>query len=118
MVGLFELADPAPDDDRHANLARANRGEACLVFHAPDIAKIHRSARRMGLRVLCPPTRLEIPQLGVVSIEMTLRDPNDVLLNFIQTVEGRGLGLLNHFPGLRKPALRRRSGASRRRRSG
>jgi catechol 2,3-dioxygenase-like lactoylglutathione lyase family enzyme len=129
MVGLFELTDPPPDDDRHVNETRANRGEACLVFHTPDVQQVHRGALRMGLPVLCVPTRLEIPQLGVVSIEMTLRDPNGVLVNFIQTVEGRSIGLLNHFPGLRKRAVKRpakrsvgravtrRSGASKPRRS-
>jgi catechol 2,3-dioxygenase-like lactoylglutathione lyase family enzyme len=134
MVGLFELTDPPPDDDRHVNDSRANRGEACLVFHTPDAQKVHRGALRMGLPVLCPPTRLEIPQLGVVTIELTVRDPNGVLVNFIQTIEGRGIGLVNRFPGLRKGAARRpvrgsvkrpvkravarRSGASKPRRSG
>ena len=58
MVGLFEVSDPAPSDDRHRSLARANRGEACLVFHTPDVERIHRGARRLGLRILCPPTNV------------------------------------------------------------
>jgi hypothetical protein len=100
----------------------------------------------MGLTVLCPPTRLVLKAHGIESLEMTLRDPNGVLLNFIQNVKG-GIGPGNRFPGLarkaatrtaRKPlrkaakksaknkmlknkprtSLKLRSGASRRRRSG
>ena len=116
MVGLFEVSEPAPAVDRHRSLARANRGEACLVFHTPDVERIHRGARRLGLRILCPPTRLEIPDHGVVTSEMTLRDPNDVLVNFIKTIEHGILAPSNRFPGL-APIRKRRSGASSRRRS-
>ena len=125
MVGLFELTDPAPDDNTHPNIDRVNRGEACLVFHTPDVRKIHRGAKRLGVTVLCPPTRLAIKAHGVESLEMTLRDPNGVLVNFIQNVKGGQVGLSNRFPGLRRPAatprsapVKRRSGASRARRSG
>jgi hypothetical protein len=109
MVGLFELSDPAPADDAHTRLDRANRGEACLVFHSPDVAKIHRAALRLGLKVVCPPTRLELPKLGVVTTEMTIRDPNGVLVNVIQTLKGKAP--LNRFPGLRKRVARRRRGS-------
>ena len=112
MVGLFELTDPAPDDDTHRNIDRANRGEACLVFHTPDVAKVYRGARAMGLTVLCPPLRLDLKQHGVASKEMTLRDPNGVLVNFIQNVKGNGrMELANRFPGLRKakPAAKAKS---------
>jgi len=112
MVGLFELTDPAPDDDTHRNVDRANRGEACLVFHTPDVDRVHEGARAMGLTVLCPPTRLEIKAHGVVSKEMTLRDPNGVLVNFIQNVVGgTKVGLSNRFPGLRMPSRRRKQPA-------
>lgn len=124
MVGLFELTDPAPDDNRHPNIDRVNRGEACLVFHTPDVGRIYRGAKKLGLTVLCPPLRLELRAHGVASREMTLRDPNGVLVNFIQNVKGGSVGLSNRFPGLRRPprptraAVTRRSGASRVRRSG
>jgi catechol 2,3-dioxygenase-like lactoylglutathione lyase family enzyme len=125
MVGLFELTNPAPDDNTHPNIDRVNRGEACLVFHTPDVRKIHRGAKKLGLTVLCPPTRLAIEAHGVESLEMTLRDPNGVLVNFIQNVKGGQVGLSNRFPGLRRPVatrrsapVKRRSGASRARRSG
>lgn len=129
MVGLFELSEPTPDDDRHPAVDRANRGEACLVFHTPDVRRIHRQAKAMGLTVLCPPRRLVLKQHCLESLEMTLRDPNGVLLNFIQSVRG-GLAPHNRFPGM--PAgksgrsskagaavrLKPRSAAARRPRSG
>ncbi len=130
MVGLFELTNPAPTDDTHPNIDRANRGEACLVFHTVDVQRVYEEARALGLTVLCPPTRLEIPSHGVVSQEMTLRDPNGVLCNFIQNLVPGKLGLSNQFPWVRrskpkprKPAKRalktkRRSAAKRVRRSG
>jgi hypothetical protein len=108
MVGLFELTDPAPDDDVHRNVDRANRGEACLVFHTPDVEGVYEGAKGMGLTILCPPTRLEIPDHGVVSKEMTLRDPNGVLVNLIQNlVGGPKVGLSNRFPGLKEIAPER-----------
>jgi catechol 2,3-dioxygenase-like lactoylglutathione lyase family enzyme len=112
MVGLFELDAPAPPDDSHADPRRANRGEACLVFHTPDVRRIHRGARAMGLTVLCPPTRLVLAAHGIESLEMTLRDPNGVLLNFIQNVRG-GIGPENVFPGLARPRRAARPGAAR-----
>jgi hypothetical protein len=132
MVGLFELTDPAPDDNTHPNIDRVNRGEACLVFHTPDVRRIHRGAKQLGLTVLCPPLRLALKAHGVESLEMTLRDPNGVLVNFIQNVKGGSVGLSNRFPGLRRPRristvagaktargrVKRRSGASRVGRSG
>jgi catechol 2,3-dioxygenase-like lactoylglutathione lyase family enzyme len=111
MVGLFELTDPAPLDDTHPNVDRANRGEACLVFHTPDVERVHALARQIGLTVLCPPTRLELPQHGVESLEMTLRDPNGVLVNLIQNVKGGSVGISNRFPGLARPSAARRARA-------
>lgn len=105
MVGLFELSDPAPLDDTHPSVDRANRGEACLVFHTPDVERVHALARDIGLTVLCPPTRLELPQHGVESLEMTLRDPNGVLVNLIQNIKGGSVGISNRFPGLATPGV-------------
>jgi catechol 2,3-dioxygenase-like lactoylglutathione lyase family enzyme len=127
MVGLFELTDPAPADDTHPNIDRANRGEACLVFHTSDVQRVYEEARAMGLTVLCPPMRLEIESLGVVSQEMTLRDPNGVLCNFIQNLVPGKVGLSNEFPWVRRAAKpvkkktttkKRRTAAKRARRSG
>ncbi len=110
MVGLFEITDPAPDDDTHPSIDRVNRGEACLVFHTPDVERLYRGARDLGLTVLCPPLLLELPQHGVASKEMTLRDPNGVLVNFIQNLRGGTVGLSNRFPGLRRASAGRTAG--------
>lgn len=111
MVGLFELTDPAPPEDFHADPARANRGEACLVFHAADVRAIHRRAKAMGLQILCPPTLLAIEAVGIESLEMTIRDPNGVLVNFIQNIRSGELGLANRFPGIMKATSRRKAAA-------
>lgn len=103
MVGLFEMTDPAPDELLLPTQNRVNRGEACLVFHTPDVDAVFAGATAMGLTVLCSPLRLSLEQHGVESKEMTLRDPNGVLLNFIQNTKGGSVGLSNRFPGLRKP---------------
>ncbi len=122
MVGLFELTNPAPQDDTHPNIDRVNRGEACLVFHTHDVDRVYAVAQKMRLTVLCPPLRLELPQHGVVSREMTLRDPNGVLCNFIQNIAGGAIGLSNEFPWVRRATkprkLKRRSAAKSGRRSG
>lgn len=102
MLGLFESTNPEPDDIRLPDERRVHRGEACLVFHTPDVDRIHAAALRMGLRVLCAPLHLALAQHGVESKEMTLRDPNGVLVNFIQNIKGGSVGLSNRFPGLRK----------------
>ena len=53
MVGLFELTDPSPDDDTHRNVDRANRGEACLVFHTADVDAVY----ELSLIHISEPTR-------------------------------------------------------------
>jgi catechol 2,3-dioxygenase-like lactoylglutathione lyase family enzyme len=101
MVALFELTDPAPEDDTHPSIDRVNRGEACLVFHTPDVEALHERARELGLTILCPPTVLELAQHEAVSKEMTLRDPNGVLVNLVEMLSGGTLGQSNRFPGLK-----------------
>ncbi|HSN71583.1 MAG TPA: VOC family protein [Steroidobacteraceae bacterium] len=88
MVGLFELSEPAPQPVQRQIPGAANAGEVALVFHADDVEHIHRGMLARGLPVICEPIRLEIPQLKVVSLEMTGRDPNGVLVNFIQQLQG------------------------------
>lgn len=106
MVGLFELTRPAPDDVTHPRTDRVNRGEACLVFHTPEVAAIHRGARRLRLEILCPPTRLELKAHGVVSKEMTLRDPDGVLVNFIQNIKGDAAGISKATAKRKRPIAR------------
>lgn len=101
MVGLFELSKPKLARARLPRPGSANAGEACLVFHTPDIDRVYRGARRLKLKVLCPPTTLSLAQHDVESREMTLRDPNGVMLNFIQNMKGGSIGLSNRFPGIK-----------------
>ncbi len=103
MVGLFEVTGPAPDDEVHPRDDRVNRGEACLVFHTPDVQRVYEGAQRLGLTVVCPPSTLELAAHGVESREMMLRDPNGVLVNFIQNVKAGVIKATNVFPGLAKP---------------
>jgi hypothetical protein len=56
------------------------------VFHSDDVAAVHARAVERGLTVVCPPLRFELPEIGVESLEMTLRDPNGVGVNCIQTI--------------------------------
>lgn len=109
MVGLFELSRTRQGSCRLSQPARANAGEACLVFHTPDIDKVHRGARRLRLKILCPPTTLALAQHGVESREMTLRDPNGVMVNFIQNMKGGSIGLSNRFPGIKGSVRKRRT---------
>jgi catechol 2,3-dioxygenase-like lactoylglutathione lyase family enzyme len=101
MVGLIELTDPAPEDDTHPSIDRVNRGEACLVLHTRDVNDMYERAREMGLTILCPPTLLELAQHETITKEMTLRDPNGVLVNLVESVSPGALGLTNTFPGLK-----------------
>jgi catechol 2,3-dioxygenase-like lactoylglutathione lyase family enzyme len=102
MVGLFEVTGPAPEDEVHPRSDRVNRGEACLVFHTPDVQRVFEGAQRLGLVVVCPPATLELAAHGVESREMMLRDPNGVLVNFIQNVKAGVVNATNVFPGLAK----------------
>lgn len=98
MVGLFELTAPRPPRRPLRQPGRNHRGEACLVFYTPDVRRIHRLASRRGAHVVCAPVSLVLDAHGVESLEMTLRDPDGVLLNFIQCVRG-SLAPDNLFPG-------------------
>ena len=90
MVGLFELREPAPTATaRRDSEATLNVGEAVLVFTCDDIGRIAAAVGSAGLPVLCPPTRFQLPELGIESREMTFRDPNGVAVNVIEPVSGR-----------------------------
>jgi catechol 2,3-dioxygenase-like lactoylglutathione lyase family enzyme len=97
MVGLFELTDPAPVDDTHPSIDRVNRGETCLVFHTRAVQELHARAQSMGLTILCPPMRVAFAAHGLESSDMTLRDPNGVLLHFTEVVRGGAIRLSNDY---------------------
>lgn len=101
MVGLFEIEKKHAGRTRWSKPGRANISEACLVFHTPVIDEIYRAAKRMKLNILSKPTTLVLKQHDVESREMTIRDPNGVMINFIQNMKGGSLGLANRFPGVK-----------------
>jgi catechol 2,3-dioxygenase-like lactoylglutathione lyase family enzyme len=86
MVGLFEVPDAGVMADAPPGTGPARRGEVALVFHTSDCEAIHRGALALGFEIVCPPQHLEIPEAGVSSLEMTLRDGNGVLVNLIQSL--------------------------------
>jgi catechol 2,3-dioxygenase-like lactoylglutathione lyase family enzyme len=86
MVGLFELLEPgAAGGVRRENDGALNAGEVALVFECGDVERIHAAVQAAGLTVICPPTRFELPEAGVETLEMTFRDPNGVAVNCIQS---------------------------------
>lgn len=90
MVGLFEVRAPDIDAVSIAQPERVHRGEVALVFHTDDIQSVHARAQTLGLTIVCAPLRLRIASIGVDSLEMTLRDPNGVLVNCIQRLVAPG----------------------------
>jgi catechol 2,3-dioxygenase-like lactoylglutathione lyase family enzyme len=86
MVGLFEVRDRDAMQDAPPGTGPAKRGEVALVFHTTDVEAIHRGAVALGFEIVCPPQHLRIPQAGISSMEMTLRDGNGVLVNLIQSL--------------------------------
>jgi catechol 2,3-dioxygenase-like lactoylglutathione lyase family enzyme len=91
MVGLFQVIDPPLVAQAHLDRgAQVNAGEVVLVFHTDDAEAVHARALERGLTVVCPPVRCVLPELGVESLEMMIRDPNGVGVNCIQTIRSGG----------------------------
>jgi catechol 2,3-dioxygenase-like lactoylglutathione lyase family enzyme len=82
MVGLFEVADPQPPALVRA-AAQVNIGEACLVFYCQNLTPVHEHLEQTGGVCLCPPVHLEVGD-QIKQREMTLRDPDGVLINLIE----------------------------------
>lgn len=99
MVGLFELSGPAPEPVTR-NAASANLGEACLVFYCKDLTPVHARLEEAGGTCLCPPLHLEVNN-QVKQREMTLRDPDGVMINLIEWDLARG-DTPEHDPGQRR----------------
>ncbi len=85
MVGLFEIVDPnIPALHPKPPVGKA-RGEISLIFDADNLDEIHKRLEARGHPLVCEPLRVELPGYPP-KIEMTLRDPNGVFINLIQTL--------------------------------
>ena len=82
MVGLFELADPAPDSVRR-NEASSNIGEMCQVYYCDDVGEVHDKLVEGGHTVVCPPTFLKVGN-RTGQREMVFRDPDGAMINLIE----------------------------------
>ena len=81
MIGLFEIrGEQLPRRDSSASISR---GDTCLVFNHPDIDSLVRRVDGSGGDVVCPPTRVAITP-DRESREVTIRDPDGVLINCIE----------------------------------
>jgi catechol 2,3-dioxygenase-like lactoylglutathione lyase family enzyme len=84
MIGLFELKDPPLTDLPAAPSLTPRRGEAVLVFYVADMDAALAAAAHAGATMVAEATTFSMPH--GTSAEVTLRDPDGVLLNLI----GRG----------------------------
>ncbi len=82
MVGLFELRSPSPPPVRK-DPAVTNAGETCLVFYCSDLDPIVDRLKAAGHRILCEPLRFQVGE-QTKQREMSLRDPDDVMINLIE----------------------------------
>ncbi len=83
MVGLFELRDQqVPEATKNAT--RANYGEGCLVFYCEDLDVIVKAASQLKLPIVSAPVYLSIWEKNKGQREMTLRDPDGMLVNLIE----------------------------------
>jgi catechol 2,3-dioxygenase-like lactoylglutathione lyase family enzyme len=82
MLGLFEVSDPMPGILRRPDHS-VRVGEVALVFLTPDVDTVAARVAVLGLTIVCPPTRFEVPGGGLAR-EMTFRDFDGALVNMIQ----------------------------------
>jgi catechol 2,3-dioxygenase-like lactoylglutathione lyase family enzyme len=80
MVGLFEVTEPSPASLRRVQAPAINLGEVALVFLASGVRELHERVTGLGLTVVCPPVRFDVPG-GGVTLEMTFRDFDGALVN-------------------------------------
>ncbi len=94
MVGLFEVAGPElaalPPAD-----GPPRAGEATLVFYVADMDAAMEAARANGATWILPPVVFRMPHLE--QREASVRDPDGVLVNFIESDPARQ-GLLAPEP--------------------
>ncbi len=86
MIGMFEVK-PSPPRVARAN-AGVNIGEGCLVLLTTDIHAVRDRMVDLGAEIVCQPQRLVVRGPGPGSLEMTLRDPDGMLINLIERQSG------------------------------
>lgn len=85
MVGLFEIVDPNLPSLRTTPPAGMARNEIALIFETDNIDEIRKRLKARDHPLVCEPMRVELEGYPP-KIEMTLRDPNGVFINLIQTL--------------------------------
>jgi catechol 2,3-dioxygenase-like lactoylglutathione lyase family enzyme len=85
MIGLIEIGDPKMQATPLAEPGK-RRGELSLIFHTDQINELYHTMVNGQFTIISPPTLNELPGY-VPSMEMTLRDPDGVFINFIQPVK-------------------------------
>ena len=85
MVGLFEIVDPNLPSLRQSPPTGMARNEIALIFETDGIEEIRKRLEARGHPLVCDPMRVELEGYPP-KIEMTLRDPNGVFINLIETL--------------------------------
>ena len=85
MVGLFEIVDPNLPSLRATPPDGMARNEIALIFETDNMDEIRKRLKARGHSLVCEPMRVELAGYPP-KIEMTLRDPNGVFINLIQTL--------------------------------
>jgi catechol 2,3-dioxygenase-like lactoylglutathione lyase family enzyme len=83
MIGLIEIADPKMQATS-ATVIGKRRGELSLIFQTTRIHEIYKAMVEGKFTIVSPPTLNELPGYPS-SLEMTVRDPDGVFINFIQS---------------------------------
>jgi catechol 2,3-dioxygenase-like lactoylglutathione lyase family enzyme len=85
MIGLIEIADSNVKTSRTGGSGK-HRGDVSLVFHTAQIEELYHTIVKANFDIVSPPKLNELPGY-TPSLEMTLRDPDGVFLNFIQPMK-------------------------------
>ena len=85
MVGLFEIVDPNLPSLHATPPVGMARGEISLIFETDSLDEIRERLEARAHPPVCEPMRVELAGYPP-KIEMTLRDPNGVFINLIQTL--------------------------------
>lgn len=82
MIGLFEIADPAPAPMPRTAWMTPRAGEVALVFYVADIDAALARATDAGATGVAAPTLFTMPHRS--QREALLRDPDGILINLIE----------------------------------